>query len=483
MENKGQIVLSNFIWRFFERCGAQLVAFIVSVVLARLLEPGVYGTIALVTVFTTILQVFIDSGFGNALIQKKNTDDLDFSTVFYFNIIVCCIIYFIMFLIAPYIADFYRNEELIPIIRVLSFTLIIAGVKNIQQAYVSKTMQFKKFFFSTLGGTIVAAFVGISMAYCGYGVWALVAQQIVNASIDTIVLWVTVKWRPKLIFSLNRLKLLFAYGWKLLISSLIDRTYTELRSLVIGKYYSSTDLAYYNRGNQLPNIFVTNINNSIDSVLFPAMSSVQDNASVLKGMVRRSIKISTYIIAPIMMGLLFAAEPIIRLLLTEKWIGCVPYLRIFCFSFMFYPIHTANLNAIKALGRSDIFLKLEIAKKTVGVISLLVTFRVSVMAMAYSLLVTSVLDQVINCWPNKKLLGYGYMEQLKDIIPNILLSLVMGGCVYCVQFIGLSDIFTLSIQIILGISVYIIMSVALKLDTFEYLVSIVKQVMSKSKGV
>ena len=267
MTNKS--VTSNRIWRFLERCGAQGVTFLVSIVLARLLDPSVYGTVALVTVFTAILQVFVDSGMGNALIQKKDADDLDFSSVFYFNLSACILLYVGMFFAAPLIASFYNMPDLTPVIRVSSLTLIISGVKNIQQAYVSSHLLFKKFFFATLGGTIGAAVIGIWMAWKGYGVWALVAQHLFNATLDTIILWVTVKWRPKRVFSLERLKGLFSYGWKLLVSALLDTGYNNLRSLIIGKLYTSADLAFFNRGKQFPNLVVTNINTSIDSVLLP----------------------------------------------------------------------------------------------------------------------------------------------------------------------------------------------------------------------
>ena len=366
-------VVSNFLWRFLERCGAQGVTFIVSIVLARLLDPSVYGTIALVTVFTIIMQVFVDSGMGNALIQKKNADDLDFSSVFWFNIAMCSVLYLIMFISAPFIASFYNKPELTPVVRVLSLILIISGIKNVQQAYVSRNMLFKRFFFSTLGGTIGAAVVGITMAYLGYGVWALVAQMLFNAAVDTTILWITVKWRPKKQFSLQRLKGLFSFGWKLLVSSLIDAVYNQARQLIIGRMYSSSDLAQYNQGKKFPELIVTNINTSIDSVLLPTLSKAQDAPSVVKSMTRRAIKTSTYIMMPFMVGLAVCAEPLVSLILTDKWLPCVPFLRIFCFSFAFYPIHTANLNAIKALGRSDLFLKLEIIKKVVGIIAILST--------------------------------------------------------------------------------------------------------------
>lgn len=477
-ENSG--VMSNFLWRLAERFGAQGVAFVVSIVLARLLAPEAYGTIALVTVFTQILNVFIDSGFGNALIQKKDADDLDFSTVFYFNIAICVLLYLGMFLAAPLIAKFYNDASLTPVVRVLSLTLIISGVKNVQQAYVSRTMQFKRFFFATLGGTIGAAVIGIAMAYFGFGVWALVAQQIFNATVDTLILWITVKWRPKWMFSWQRLKGLFSFGWKLLASSLLDTVYSDLRQLIIGKMYTKTDLAQYNRGKQLPDLLVNNIDTSINSVLLPAMSQVQDNPERVKNMTRRAMKTSTYVIAPVMMGLAFTAESVIHLILTEKWLPCVPFLRIFCITYMFYPVNTTNLNAIKAMGRSDLFLKLETIKKVIGLIVLLGTMWFGVMAMAYSLLFTSITSQIINSWPNKKLLDYSYPEQIRDILPGILLAVFMGCCVYPVKWIGFSDLLTLFIQVVMGACIFIGGSALLKLEGFRYLWEQLKLVWRKN---
>ena len=476
------IVITSLIWRFAERVGAQGVSFVVSIILARLLAPAVYGTIALVTVFTTIMNVFIDSGLGSALIQKKDADDLDFSSVFFFNITICCFLYLIMFIASPIIANFYRDSTLTPVIRVLSLTLVISGIKNIQHAYVSRTMQFKRFFFATLGGTIGAAIIGIYMAYKGYGVWALVAQQLFNTTMDTVILWITVKWRPKKMFSFARLKELLSYGWKLLVSSLLETGYTELRQLIIGRMYTSADLAFYNRGRQFPDLIVVNINSSINSVLFPTMSQVQDDRVRLKEMTRRSIKTSTYIMAPLMMGMAFCAEPIVHLLLTDKWIDCVPYMRIFCISFMFYPIHTANLNAIKAMGRSDIFLKLENIKKIIGLILLLSSMWFGVMAMAYSLLISTFISMIINAWPNRKLLEYKYIDQMKDIIPSIMLAVGMGICVYMIKYIGLTNLQTLFIQIPLGIVIYVFFSRAMKIEAYTYLVGIIKKRMSKQKS-
>ena len=292
--------------------------------------------------------------------------------------------------------------------------------------------------------------------------------------IDTLILWITVSWRPKKAFSWKRLTALLAFGWKLLVSALLETGYNNLRNLIIGKMYSPADLAYYNQGDKFPSVITSNINASIDSVLLPTMASVQDDASRVKSMTRRAIKTSTYIMAPLMMGLAFCAEPIVRLVLTDKWLACVPFLRIFCITYMFYPIHTANLNAIKAMGRSDLFLKLEIAKKIVGMALLLSTMWFGVMAMAYSLLVSSVTSQIINSWPNRKLLNYRYLDQLKDILPGIALAIFMGCCVNLVALLHLSNTVTLLIQIPMGAAIYIGASAALHLESYEYLIDLIR---------
>lgn len=474
-------VLVNFIWRFLERCGAQGVTFIVSIVLARLLEPKVYGTVALITVFITIMQVFVDSGMGNALIQKKDADDLDFSSVFYFNLIMCTALYLILFMLAPYIAAFYKMPDLVSVIRVLGIVIIISGVKNVQQAYVARNMMFKRFFFSTLGGTIGAAIVGIAMAYYGAGAWALVMQMLFNTFVDTMILWITIKWRPKKIFSMERLKYLFSYGWKLLVSTLLETVCNELRQLIIGKIYSSTDLAMYNQGKKFPQVIVSNINTSIDSVLLPSLSKEQDHVERVKMMTRRAIKMSTFIMMPFMFGLAVCAEPIVSLILTEKWLPCVPFLRVFCFSYAFYPIHTANLNAIKAMGRSDLYLKMEIWKKCVVLLAIFSTMWISVEAMAYSMFFTTTISTIINAFPNKSLLKYGWSEQMRDILPQIGIALVMGITVYLIQYIRMSTGVTLAIQIIIGVIVYIGMSKVAHIESYEYLVSMLKRFIKEGR--
>ena len=474
-------ITSSFAWRLLERFGAQMVTFVVSIILARILDPDVYGTIALVTVFITILQVFVDSGLGTALVQKKDADDLDFSSVFFFNIIVCILLYALLYFLAPLISSFYNNTELTLVIRVLSLTIVISGVKNVQQAYVAKNLLFKRFFFATLGGTIVAAAAGIFLAYMGFGVWALVSQYLVNLLVDTIILWITVKWRPKKMFSFARLKILFSFGWKLLVSSLLDTGYRELRSLIIGKKYSSEDLAYYNKGQQFPNLIVSNVNSSIDSVLLPTMSSVQDDTERVRAMTRRAIKTSSYIMLPLMVGLAVCAEPIVRILLTDKWLQAIFFLRVFCCSYAFYPIQTANLNAIKAVGRSDLFLKMEIYKKVIGLIAILITMFISVEAMAYSVLFTTVISMAINSFPNQKLLDYSFFAQIRDMLPQIGLSILMGAVVFLATLLPIPEWIKLLVQVIVGGVIYIGLSWLLKLDSFSYVLMTAKGFFQKSK--
>lgn len=303
--------------------------------------------------------------------------------------------------------------------------------------------------------------------------------MLLNATIDTLILWITVKWRPKKMFSTQRLKSLFSYGWKLLVSSLLDTVYNNVRQLIIGKIYTKSDLAYYNNGKKYPEYLVSNINTAIDSVLLPTMSNEQEHPERVKSMTRRAIKTATFIIMPLMVGFAVCSKQLVSLILTDKWLPAVPFMQIFCISFAFYPIHTANLNAIKAVGRSDLFLKLEIIKKSIGVVTIIIAVKFGVMAMAYSMLVTSFISQVVNSWPNKKLLNYSYLEQVKDMLPQIGLSLLMGMIVYFVSFLHLNSLTALLIQIPIGVIVYWLFSKLFHIESFEYITGMLKKFRKK----
>jgi len=474
-------ILSSLFWKLMERGGTQGIQFIVQIILARLLLPKDYGLIALVLIFITIANVFVQSGFNTALIQKKSVDEVDFSSVFYLSLFVAGIIYILLFLSAPFISKFYSEPKLIPILRILSITLFFGAINSIQNALIARQMQFKKLFFSSLGAIFISGILGIIAAYQGFGVWALVIQQLVNKFMITVILWFTVKWRPKLIFSIKRVKILFSYGWKLLISALIDTLYMNLRSMFIGKIYSQDMLGYYNRGKQFPQLIVTNINSSIQLVMLPALASEQDDIKRVKEMVRRSIVTSSFILFPMMVGLAVVAEPLVKILLTDKWLPCVPFLQIFCMSYALWPIHTANLQAINALGRSDIFLKLEIIKKIIGLFILGISIPYGVYAIAIGGIISGIISTFINAYPNKKLLNYSYIEQLRDIMPSLLLSLMMGAIIYNLKFIGLIAWKTLILQIITGVILYSVMANLFQLECYIYLIKTIKDILISRK--
>ena len=469
-------VLSGLVWKFGERIGAQLVSLLVRIILASILMPEDFGVVTMIMIFIEIANVFVVSGFGQSLIQKKDADNLDFSSVFYFSVTMSWILYFIIFLGSPVVASFYRKPVLTPILRVLALKLPLAGINSVQQAYVQKHMMFKRFFFSTLIGTLVSAVVGIVMAYHGFGPWALVAQYLCNSAMDTLILWVTVKWRPDFRFSKSRMKEMFGFGWKMLLSELINTTYKQVRSLVIGKLYSEQDLAYYDQGQKLPNIIVTNINSSIGSVLFPAMTTRQDNKETLKQIVRRSIQVGSYIMWPLMIGFAVVAEPVVSLVFSDKWLPCVPFLQIACIQFALEPVQTANIQAVKALGKGRVMLIMEIVKKGFGLITLVAVMWQGVMWIAWTGMVVTFFATLVNSTPNRKYLGYTYGEQLADLIPAIFLAVVMGACVYAVGFLPLPLLPLLIVQILVGIGVYLLLSIILKVSAFSYAWEMLKKI-------
>lgn len=478
MNDSKNKILSGLIWRFGERISAQVVTFIVSVVLARLLPTEAYGLITLVTIFITFANCIVVNGFGSSLIQKKDADNIDFSTVLYFQLGASLILYGILFITSPLIASFFGEgyELLSPVLRVLGLRIPLTAINNVQHSYVGRKMIFRKFFFATIIGTIVSAFVGIFMAYKGMGVWALVGQYLTNTFMDTIILAFTIKWKPVLKFSWKRLGVLFSYGWKILVASLVDELYKELRTVVIGKLYTKNDLAFFDKGKQIPNIIVTNINTTISNVLFPAISKAQSNINDVKNMTRRSIKTSAFIMCPMMFGLAVIAEPLISLLLTDKWLPCVKYLQIYCIAYCFEPIQTANLQAIKAVGRSDILLKLEILKKGSNILILIAVMWHSVDAIAWSLIVTTLIAAFLNTLPNKKLIVYSYRELFCDMFASLALSGVMALIVYYVgTLLPFGNILKMTIQILLGGIIYFAGAVIFKVEAFTYLKASAKE--------
>lgn len=462
-------VFSSLVWKLLERGGTQGIQFLIQIVLARLLAAEQFGTIAIVMVFINIAQVFVQSGFNTALIQKKDADDVDFSSVFYFSLALAGILFLIIFLSAPIIARFYKDDILVPVIRVLSLTLFFGTLNSIQNAYIARNLMFKKLFKSSLGAIIISGSFGLFAAYQGLGVWALVVQQLTNQMTISIIMWFTVKWRPKFIFSIARVKDLFSYGWKLLASSLLNTLYLEIRTLFIGRMYTSSTLGYYNRGQQFPKVIVSNIDGSIQSVMLPTLSAHQDDKKKVKDMMRRAIMTSSFLIFPMMIGMAVVAEPLVKIVLTDKWLPAVPFLQIFCISYALIPIHTANLQAINAMGRSDIFLRLEVVKKLLGLVILGISLPFGVYAIAIGQVISAIISTFINVYPNKHLLNYSYREQWADIMPSLVLAVIMGITVYMFNLINIAAWKVLGLQLVVGVGSYIGLAKIFRVESLSYL--------------
>lgn len=463
-------VLSGLFWTYLERFGTQAVSFVVSIVIARILMPDDYGMIAIVLVFINLSNVFVQGGFGNALVQKKEVDERDYSSVFWLSLGVSLLFYLILFVAAVWIAGFYNMPVLCPLLQVLGLRLPLTSFNTVQHAIVSRSMKFRIYFYSSLTGVVVSAAVGVCLAYAGAGVWSLVAQQLTNVVISTLAIFLSVKWFPRCIFDMERVKGLFSYGWKLLAGGFIDAIYDDFRNLYVGKLYTAAELAYYSRGSSFPSLLVNNVNSSIMTVLFPALSKHQDDKDSVRSMVRRAIRVSSFVIIPLMFGLIAIAKPLVLLLLTEKWQPCVVFIQILCLDMVLKPIQTSNLQAIYAMGRSDIGLKLNIIKKSVGFLLILVTATYSVEAMAWGGVASAVFASILNSYPNKQMLDYGYWSQMKDILPYISLGGFMGVVVYLIGFIPIANLcIILAIQVLSGLALYIGLSKLFHIESLNYI--------------
>ena len=471
-------IVSGLFWKLVENGGAQGIQALISIVLARLLSPEEYGVISIITIFITVINVIVQNGFSTALIQKRDSDDTDFSSVFYFDLLIAAVMYAGLYLAAPWIGEFYKDATMVSVIRVFGIVLFPGAVISVQTAYVSRKMEFKGLCKATMCAVVLSGAVSISMAYAGLGVWALAGQQILYYLSLMTALFFGISWRPKRLFSAERLKGMFAFGWKLLCASLIDTLFTNLHGLVMGKIYSKAALGNYSRGEQFPKLVVTSLGASIQSVLLPVFSKNQHDVNQVRNMVRRSIRISSFLILPMLWGMFAVADTMVMALLGEKWMICVPYLRIMCIAYCFYPIHITNLQAINALGRSDIFLKLEILKKAVGLVALVIGIQYSAVVMIGMKAVVDFLCTFINAWPNKKLLGYSIGNQWKDILPSMVLSLAMAAAVYGVQFVVPGLWVKLLAQILVGVIVYGGLARLFHLESFEYLAGLVKEKIS-----
>lgn len=478
MKNDG--IISNLIWKFAERIAAQSISLIVSIILARILIPDDYGTVSLIMVFITIADVFVNNGLGTALIQKKYADQLDYSSTLWANMILSVIIYLIIYIAAPYISAFY-NQELTLIIRVLALRIIVAGFNSIQHAYVSKNMLFRKYFWSTLFGTLVSGIVGVFLAYSGAGPWALVMQYMTNSCIDTVVLFFTVGWRPKLFFSFSRVLPLIKYGWSILVEAFSDTLVSQLRNLIIGKVYSPSDLAYYTKGQQFPNLFMANISTSISSVLFPAMSNRNNDKSSVTNLMRKSIRLMTFVLFPILLGFSMIARPFVRIVLTEKWINAVPYLQLFCIAFLLQVGMNPRHEAIKAIGCSKVYMNEHILYRAIDIVLLLLVLKKGVIYILICYIFSLSILSIILAYTSKKYTDYTYKDQIYDVIKPIICSILMCFILYYVSKLKLNDYFLILIEIIVGIISYTIFALLLKIPELSFIIMKVRAICEKRK--
>ena len=462
------------IWKLLERFSSQLVSFVISIILARILMPTDYGIIAIILVFINIANVIIDGGFNTALIQKKDADQTDFSTIFWFCLLMAAVIYLILFLGAPLIASFYHKDVLTPVLRVLGLNIFLFSFNSIQRAYVSRRMLFQKLFYVNALAIILSGVIGIAMAYGDYGVWALVAQTLAGSFFCCFFLLFFIPWHPAFVFSKERFKGLFDYGWKIFVTNFIISFYDNIRSLVIGRQYTPDALAFFDRGRSLPSLLMTNVTASIDSVLLPTLSEEQDNTLRVKQMMRRSIGVSYLFVAPLLVGFIVVAKELVLVLLTEKWLPAVPFVQIFCIAFLLMPIQNINTIGIKSLGYSNIILKLEIIKKIIEAIILVVSFLINVYAVAWGVVLYNAICIAINLSPSKKLVNYGVCEQLRDVLPTLTAALLMGTIVYACGYLPFSNILLLLVQVVAGAATYFLTCILLKLDSFVYIIGYLK---------
>ncbi len=471
-------VFNGFLWKLLERFGVSGIQFVLQIILARLLSPEHYGALSIMIIFTNLANIFVQSGFNTALIQKRDIEEEDYSSVLWVSFLIAVVLYGIIFLASPWIGEFYNMPDIGNPMRVLALMLIPGAINSVQLAKISRELDFKKVFYSNIWGALVSGIISIVIALMGGGLWSLVAQSLINVVTVCIVMRFTVKLKIRLEINWKRIKVLFSFGWKLLGSALMDTLYTELNSLVIGKKYDSGTLGYFNRGKQFPQYISGAVNGAVQSVMLPAMSANQDNLAKVKTMMRTSLSACAYIMFPVMFGLASVSGSLVRLLLTEKWLSCVPYMMFFCFEYAFYPVHSCNLQAINALGRSDIFLKLEIIKKAYGIVVLAIAVFCfdSPIAIAAIGLFTTWIGWFVNSYPNKKLLNYSFKEQIKDLLPTLLMAGVMFVGVYAIGQLKISGLLSLVIQVLSGIVIYLILSVVVKPEPYRF---ITRQIINK----
>lgn len=473
-----QRAIIGMFWKLLENGGTTAITFITTTILARLLDPSHYAVLSVTVIFVALSAVFVQRGFSLALVQKVDADETDFSTIFYFTCALSAVLYALLWFASPVIARFYQEPQAQSVLRVMALILFPCAVSSLQYAIIMREFAFRKRFIVSLIACLLSGTTGVTLALMGYGVWALVARQLIDDFTMCIGLSIVTRWRPKKLFSFERLKQLLSFGWKLLASSFMETLYGDLSSLVIGKRFSTTKLAFYDKGRRFPMNITTTLTGAIQAAMFPSFADAQHERARLLAMVRRCLSTSAFLIAPLMAGLAAVSTPLVRLVLLEKWLPSVPALMVFCLTYAVYPIDASVTQSITALGRSDVYLKLEIGKKVTGlvfIVAVVLLFNTPI-ALAWALAATAVAGLVYNAVPIKRLIGYRYLDQARDMLPSLGLSFMMGIVVYLVTYLRLSDLATLAIQIPLGIVIYVGCAWLFKMDSMRYVLDTLKEI-------
>jgi O-antigen/teichoic acid export membrane protein len=479
MSSLKQKTLAGLSWSFIDNFASQGIAFVVQIILARLIDPDEFGVVTMIAIFIALSITFIDSGFGQALIRKKNCTQADYSTVFFFNLAIGIILYILLYFSAPFVADFFNEPRVTSILRVAGLTLIINAASVIQLTLLIKNIDFKTKTKISLSAELLAGGIAIVMAFRDFGIWSLVARSVLVPLFTAVFIWLSGQWYPVWVFSTKSFKELFGFGYKLLLSSLISTASRNIYSLIIGKFFSAATLGFYGQAEKFNNIFSSTLTTNIQRVSYPVLASIQDDPKKLKKGYRKLIKSTMMVTFSLMLGLAAVAEPLMTLLIGERWLPCVPYLQLMCFASMLYPLHAMNLNAITVKGRSDLFLKLEIIKQVIDVPLIFVGIFLGVEALLIGAIVMSFICFFLNSHYSSDLINYSTKEQLWDILPLMLVAGVVSAIIWGITFLNLNDGVTVIIQVIAGAGLTIGIYEAMRQPDYKELKQIVLQTINK----
>ena len=480
-------ITSGLFWNLIEKASLHGLKLLVSILLARILEPSQFGIIGMLTLLMAISQSILDSGFGSALIQKKDTTHQDYCTIFYFNLVMGIILTGLLWLLAPSIAEFFNQPDLKNLTKFLSLNIFFNGFGLVQTSIFSKEMKFKSLFLVNFLAALLSGIIGIVLAYRGFGVWSIAFQSVLSTLFTNVFLWVFNSWRPTLVFSMESIKSMFPFGSRLLVSDLISTAFTNLYQTLIGKFYTPSDVGYYSNAGTMVNAILNITSGSMSKVLLPSFSPLQNEIERLKNGYRKAIRYSGFIHFPLMIGLCATVEHLIPLLLTEKWIGSVHILQLLCLVNLLYPMDLLNLNILKVRGRTDLYLKVSIIRKVFEILVILITVRKGIVALLYGQIVNSTIDFFMNGYFTSRMISYSTFDQIKDISPSLLASLLMGTVMYLVRYLGLNNYFLIIlIQVIIGLFVYILICLvfeaSLVREVKKLLISFVKQSLPSQRG-